>query len=84
MQLNIKNHEAHTLAAALAGLTGESLTVAVTAALRDRLERERRRRDAGAIADRLMAIGRRYADLPDTQARTPEDILGYDEIGLPT
>jgi hypothetical protein len=30
-----------------------------------------------------MAIGRRYAALPDTDARTPEDIIGYDENGLP-
>ena len=84
MQPNIKNQEAHILASALADLTGESLTVAVTAALRDKLERERRRRGAGVIADRLMAIGRRYAGLPDAEGRTPEDILGYDENGLPT
>jgi antitoxin VapB len=31
-----------------------------------------------------MAIGRRYAALPDTDLRTPEEILGYDENGLPT
>jgi len=84
MQLNVKNHEAHVLASALAALTGESLTDAVTAALRDRLERERRRRGADAVAGRLMAIGRRFAQLPDADLRTPEDILGYDENGLPT
>ena len=43
-QLNIKNDEAHKLATELAGLTGESLTAAVTLALRERLARERRRR----------------------------------------
>jgi hypothetical protein len=32
----------------------------------------------------VMAIGRRYAALPDAGALTPEDILGYDEHGLPT
>ena len=84
MQLNVKNHEAHVLASALTTLTGESLTDAVTIALRDRLERERRRRGADAVADRLMAIGRRFAQLPDADARTPEEILGYDENGLPT
>ena len=83
MQLNIKNREAHGLATALAELTGESLTVAVTSALRDRLEQERRRRDSAKIAARLMAIGARYAELPDTGAGSPDEILGYDENGLP-
>jgi len=84
MHLNIKNHDAHRLAAELADLTGESLTAAVTVALRDRLERERRRRSRAHVAERLMAIGRRYAALPDAGDRTPEEILGYDEHGLPT
>lgn len=83
MHLNIKNHEAHRLAAELAGLTGESLTAAVTLALRDRLGRERRRRSAAKVAERLMAIGGRYASLPDAGDRTPEEILGYDADGLP-
>ncbi|MBA3812562.1 MAG: type II toxin-antitoxin system VapB family antitoxin [Caulobacteraceae bacterium] len=83
MHLNIKNHEAHRLAAELAGLTGESLTAAVTLALRDRLGRERRRRSRAKVATRLMAIGRRYAALPESGERTPEEILGYDADGLP-
>jgi antitoxin VapB len=83
VQLNIKNDEAHGLAAALAELTGESLTVAVTSALRDRLERERRRREGAKIAARLMAIGARYAAAPDAGAGPPDEILGYDENGLP-
>jgi len=40
MHLNIKNDEAHKLATELAGLTGESLTLAVTVALQERLARE--------------------------------------------
>ncbi len=84
MHLNIKNDEAHRLARALANLTGASLTDAVTAALRDQLARETRRRNADRITDALMDLGRRYAALPDNDARTPEEILGYDENGLPT
>ncbi len=84
MHLNIKNDEAHRLATELAELTGESLTSAVTSALRERLQRERRRRDAGAVAERLMAIGRTYAQLPDADTRNPDAILGYDKNGLPT
>ena len=81
--LNIKNDEAHKLATELAGLTGESLTSAVTLALRERLARERRRRRPDRVAAQLMKIGSRYAALPDT-GRSPEEILGYDGHGLPT
>lgn len=30
-----------------------------------------------------MAIGRRYAALPDGERTNPDDIIGYDENGLP-
>jgi antitoxin VapB len=81
--LNIKNDEAHRLATELAGLTGESLNAAVTLALRERLTRERRRRRPDQVAARLMKIGSRYAALPDT-AHSPDEILRYDDDGLPT
>jgi len=83
MHLNIKNDEAHKLASELAKLTGESLTSAVTLALRERLVRERRRRQTDRITNRLMKIGSQYAALADT-GRSPEEILGYDDQGLPT
>jgi antitoxin VapB len=83
MHLNIKNDEAYGLAAELAQLTGESLTAAVTLALRQRLARERRRRNADNIAARLLQIGSRYAARPDS-GRDPEEILRYHEYGLPT
>ena len=84
MHLNIKNNEAHQLAVELSRLTGESLTTAVTAALRERLDREHRRRGRSAVADRLMAIGKRYAALPGGAFASAEEVLGYDENGLPT
>lgn len=83
MHLNIKNDEAHRLATELAQLTGASLTAVVTEALREQLAREHRRRQTDKIAERLLSIGRRYAALPDT-GLTPDEILGYDEHGLPT
>jgi len=83
MHLNIKNDEAHKLATELAQLTGESLTSAVTLALRERLARERRRRNPDAVAAKLMKIGSLYSAFPDT-GRSPDEILGYDEHGLPT
>jgi antitoxin VapB len=73
MHLSIKNGEAHKLATELANLTGESLTAAVTLALRERLARERRRRRPDRIAARLMRIGSRYAALADT-GRSPDEI----------
>ncbi len=81
-QLNIRDDEAHKLATELAGLTGESLTSAVTSALRERLARERRRRRPDRVAAKLMKIGSRYAALPDI-GHSPEEILGYDVHGLP-
>ncbi len=74
--LSIKSDEAHRLATELAGLTGESLTAAVTMALRERLAREHRRRRPDEIAARLMQIGSQYAALPDT-GRSLDEILGY-------
>ena len=49
MSLNIKNEETCRLAGELACLTGETMTGAITVALRDRLEREKRRRGADAM-----------------------------------
>jgi len=83
MHLKIKNDEAHKLATELAGLTGESLTLAVTLALRERLARERRRRRPNLVAARLMKIGSQFAAAADT-GRSPDEIIGYDEHGLPT
>lgn len=83
MSMNIKNEEAHRLARELAGLTGESVTAAVTVALRQRLERVRRERGT-SLADRLVAIGRDVAPRLKEPYRSADhgDLL-YDEQGLP-
>jgi antitoxin VapB len=57
MSLNIKSEEAHRLAREPARLTGESMTAAVTEALRERLDRVPRREAIG-LADHLVAIGK--------------------------
>ena len=84
MSLNIKNEETCRLAAELAKLTGETMTGAITVALRDRLEREKRLRNADALAAELHAIGQRCAKLmgPGPSAVEHDDWL-YDERGLP-
>lgn len=83
MSLNIKNEETHRLARELAALTGESLTAAITVAVRERLERVQH--DAGAgLADRLLAIGRACAPRLRGPYRSVEhgDLL-YADRGLP-
>jgi antitoxin VapB len=84
MSLNIKNEEAHRLARQLATLTGENLTVAVTEALRERIERVQRS-DRRGLAERLLAIGRDCAArLSEEQRSLDYDALLYDEkTGLP-
>jgi antitoxin VapB len=83
MALNIRNPEAERLASELARYTGESKTEAVTKALRDRLERVRRERSRRPLADELMKIAEHCANLPVLDRRSAEEILGYDEHGLP-
>ncbi|MBI3925637.1 MAG: type II toxin-antitoxin system VapB family antitoxin [Armatimonadetes bacterium] len=83
MALSIKNEEADRLARELAELTGESLTEAVVLSLRERLERKRALKSNRPLAERLMEIGRQCADLAVLDARSPDEILGYDQNGLP-
>ena len=84
MSLNIKNEETCRLASELAHLTGETMTGAITVALRERLERERSERSADARVQRLLAIGRRCASMMGDGPSAVEhgDYL-YDERGLP-
>lgn len=83
MALNIRNPEAERLAEALAKMTGETKTEAVTAALRDRLARLRRERSGRRLADELDAIALHCSRLPVRDGRTADEILGYGEDGLP-
>jgi len=81
--LNIKNAEAHRLAAELAAVTGESLTAAVVAALRERLERVRGR-GAEVRAAEILAIGRDCAARLSPKTRALDHAALYDdELGLP-
>jgi antitoxin VapB len=83
MSLNIKNPTTHQLAQELADITGETLTGAVTEAVRERLERLRRD-DAPSLADRLMAIGRDCAPrLPEPYRSGDHAELLYADDGLP-
>lgn len=83
MALSIKHPEADRLARELARATGESLTEAVTKAIRERLVRKTGR-DPAAIRAEIDRIVAEVARLPVLDDRTPDEILGYDEKGLPT
>ena len=83
MSLNIKSEEAHQLARELERLTGESMTTAVTKAVRERLNRLRCGEVVG-LADRLLVIGKDCA----AQLEEPFRSAGHgdllcDERGLP-
>lgn len=83
MALNIKSREAYRLARELADATGETLTAAVTNSLRERLAALRRRRERAQVRAAVADIQELVASLPDRDERSPEEILGYDEHGLP-
>lgn len=83
MTLNIKNEETHRMARELARLTGESMSVAVNEAIRERLERVRGK-SAKSMAERLMEIGKDCAaHLKEPYKSMDIDELLYDENGLP-
>jgi antitoxin VapB len=84
MPLSIKDPEADRLARALSQETGETLTQAVVNALRERLERvERKQEDVGDVVQAVMEIGKHCASLPVRDARSVDQLLGYDANGLP-
>ena len=80
MVLSIKSAEADQLARELAEMTGESITEAVVASLKTRLDLERRRKRNRALDD----IIERFQELTVLDERSAEDIMGYDEHGLPS
>ena len=84
MSLNIKNEETHQLARELAALTGESMTGAITVALRERLERETHERNVETRVQELRSIARRCARLlEDGPSAVEHGDYFYDEDGLP-
>ncbi|MEX2543476.1 MAG: type II toxin-antitoxin system VapB family antitoxin [Trueperaceae bacterium] len=85
MALNIKNDEAHRLAQELAKSTGRSITQVVTDALREAHSKNQRKRTAEieSVVSQLDAIAEHYTKLPTLDDRPADEILGYNENGLP-
>jgi antitoxin VapB len=85
MPLSIKMPEADRLARRLAETTGETISLAVLLAIRERLERvERKREEKQALIADLMAIAHHCDSLPVLDTRTEDEIMGWDENGLPS
>lgn len=85
MALSLKDTETDGLAREVARLTGETITQAVRVALKERLERERLKRGRRPdVVEELAEISRRFRALPVLDTRTDDEILGYDENGLPS
>lgn len=82
MAVNIKNPRAEQLASQLAKKTGETITDAVIHALEDRLERLEGSRTSPDLVEEIMGIAVRCSQLPVLDSRSPEEILGYSEIGV--
>ena len=83
MPLNIKDAATERSVRELAALTGETVTTAVRRAAEERLQRVRRGPAGARLAAEILEIGKRCAALPDLDRRPPDEILGYDEHGLP-
>jgi antitoxin VapB len=83
MALSIHNPKAEKLARELAAKSGETITQAIITAIEDRLERIQGKRVAMDLTAEMMKIAERCSRLPDLDPRTPEQILGYDQRGLP-
>lgn len=83
MALSIKDPETEKLARSLAQLTGEHITTATERAIEERLRRFRGQARKSALLAKMAEIRRRWAALPRLDNRSADDIIGYDERGLP-
>jgi len=87
MSMNIKNSQVHKMARELANLRECSLTEAVKFALEKALieaKHQNAHLNADQLEQRLTEIALHCSQLPDQDHRSVEEILGYDEVGLPS
>ena len=82
--MNIKDPGTDRLVRELADATGETITEAVAVAVRERLERIHGAHRSTDLVEVIGSIAARCAALPVLDDRTADEILGYDDDGLPT
>lgn len=83
MAMSIKNDSAERLARQVASETGESLTEAIQKALEERWARLKAARRSRILNPQIEDLLRRVDALPMVDRRSEDEILGYDERGLP-
>jgi antitoxin VapB len=83
MPLSIKNDATERLARQVADETGESLTQAIQKALEERWERLKSKRRSRVLNSQIEDLLRRVDVLPTLDSRPEDEILGYDEHGMP-
>ena len=83
MAFSIKDPETERLARSLAQLTGENITTATKRAIEERLRRLGGHSRKATLLNDMAEIRRRWSETPVADDRTAEEILGYDEHGLP-
>jgi antitoxin VapB len=83
MALSIRDRETELLARQLAAHTGETITVATRRALEERLKRMDSQARKAALLEDMEAMQRRLRALPVLDHRSPEEMIGYDENGVP-
>ena len=83
MPLSIKNDATERLARQVAKATGESLTEAIHRALEERWQQLKAKRRSGVLAGQIEDLLRRVDAMPTIDSRQADEILGYDEHGMP-
>ena len=83
MAISIRNPRVEALAKDVARRTGENMTQAIERALEQRLVQLRTQREKQATIRRVRQIVERFNRRPTLDSRSPDEILGYDEHGLP-
>jgi antitoxin VapB len=83
MAISIKSMEAERIAREIAAQTGESLTGAILTSLQERLARLNNQRRTQVLTSQLDDILRRVDAMPILDTRPEDEILGYDDDGLP-
>jgi len=83
MPLSIKNPVTERLARQLARETGQPITLAIQQSLEESLKRLPDRRRGRTMSARIDDILRRVDALPTMDTRPLDEILGYDDRGLP-
>ena len=83
MALSIKDKETERLARKLAERTGETITIATRRAIEERLKRTGSQARKAALLEDMEAMQRRLSTLPILDHRSPDEIIGYDESGVP-